>query len=98
MKWNNKGDEFYSCDKEGQIARWSVPKSLFVDFYFGVNMNNDIHNNELFQPKSKGESKDAYKERQVNAEAYEQKLFDTYYQKYLELLKTQAITEKAFCF
>ncbi|TAJ12102.1 WD40 repeat domain-containing protein [Marinilabiliaceae bacterium JC017] len=93
VKWNNKGDEFYSCDKEGQIARWSVPKSLFVDFYFGADMNNDIHNNELFQPKSKGESRDAYKERQVKAEAYEQKLFDTYYQKYLELLKTQTIAE-----
>ena len=93
VKWNSNGDEFYSCDKVGQIARWSVPKKVFVDFYFGADMNSEVHSNKLFQPKRKGESKADYKKRQGRAEAYHQELIDNYYQKYLELLKTQTFAE-----
>jgi len=93
VKWTSSGDEFYSCDKEGQIARWSVPKKVFVDFYFGTDINSEVHSNKLFQPRRKGESKGDFKARQAKADTYHQKLIDTYYQKYLELLKTQTIAK-----
>lgn len=93
VKWTRTGDEFYACDKAGQITRWSVPKKVFVDFYFGADINSEVHSNKLFQPKRKGESKADFKARQGRADAFHQELIDTYYQKYLELLKTQTLAK-----
>ncbi len=89
VKWTSTGDEFYACDKVGQITRWAVPKKVFVDFYFGADINRDVKANPLFQPRRKGESKADYKEREAQAEACHQELIASYYQKYLEMLKTQ---------
>lgn len=87
VRWNSAGDEFYSCDKEGQIVRWSVPKKIFVEYYFEAEMNKEVYDSQLFQPKRKGESRDEFKARQDKAEAFKQELIDKYYQKYLEVLK-----------
>ncbi len=94
VQWNNNGTGFYSCDNQGNIIEWVVPKNIFVDYYFGKEMNDEIINNKLFQPRRKGESKDAYKTREGRASKFRMSLIDKYYQEYLSLEKTQVISNK----
>ncbi len=91
VQWNSKGDGFYSCDNEGNIYQWNVPKKVFVDFYFGKEMNDEINRNRLFSPRRKGESKDDYKTREERAEKFKNTLIDKYYKQYTELDKTQKV-------
>jgi WD40 repeat protein len=93
VKWNHKGDGFYSSDKDGTIIEWSVPTKVFVDFYFQKEMNDEIQNSSLFNAKRKGESRDDYKQRQMRAERFKQKLYETYSEKYKELIEKQIIGE-----
>jgi len=89
--WNNKGDGFYSCDKEGKINEWSVPHKVYVDFYFGKEIDQRMVESKLLLPRKKGENKDRYKARLLRAEKLRNKLQEEYYTKYIELLKTQEI-------
>ncbi len=91
VQWNSKGDGFYSCDNQGNICQWVVPKNVFVDYYFSKEMNDEIANNKIFQPRKKGESKDDYKSREEKAEKLKKALIDKYYEKYMQSEKTQII-------
>jgi len=82
VKWNSKGDGFFSVDEQGKVAEWIVPKKVYVDFYYGVEMDKEMQENRLFRPKEKGESKDDYKNRQEKAEQFKFKLIDKYYELY----------------
>ncbi len=91
VQWNTKGDGFFSCDNEGNIVEWSVPKKVFADFYFSKEMDAEINGNKLFTARRKGESKSDYKTRQDRAEKFKHTLIDKYYKKYCEMDKTQII-------
>ena len=80
VKWNASGTGFYSCDKDGNIVEWEVPKKVFVDFYFAKEIQKEMTDSKLFLPKQKGESKDDYKIREQKAEKFKQGLIDKYYQ------------------
>jgi len=94
VKWNNNGTEFLSCDKDGDILSWRVDPKVFVDFYFKSELNEEIRNNPLFQPKKKNESRNDFKNRQADAETHMNKLIKNYYQKYLLQLENQSSTDK----
>ncbi len=83
--WKNEGNAFYSCDKEGQIVEWVVPKRIFVEYYYSKELNGEIQESRLFSPRRKNESKDDFKKRQIRAEEYKQKLIDKYYLEYQQL-------------
>ncbi len=87
--WNHDGSEFFSCDKEGVVAEWTVDKKLFVDFYYNDEIQHEYETNKLFSPRRKGESKDDYKVREEKAELEKQQLIETYYAKYLETLNNK---------
>jgi len=91
VQWNNTGDGFYSCDNQGNIIEWSVPKKVFVDYYFSKEMDQEIADNKTFEPRRKGESKEDFKTREEKAEKIRQSLIDKYYIKYTELKNTQVI-------
>ncbi len=93
VKWNHKGDGFYSSDKEGIVIEWTVPAKLFVDFYFNTEITDEIQNSSLFNAKRKGESREDYKQREMRAERFKQKLYETYLEKYKELIEKQVIGE-----
>ncbi|TLX74634.1 WD40 repeat domain-containing protein [Labilibacter sediminis] len=88
LTWSNKGDGFYSCDKEGELVRWTVTKELVVNYYFSEDINNELKDNRLFAPKRKQESKDDYKTRQKKAMDFKQELIDRYYKQVLEMIVT----------
>lgn len=82
--WNNTGDGFYSCDKVGELVEWSVPKAIFVNFYFSKEINEKLNASKLFAPKSKDESRNTYKERQEKADNFKQEIIDKYYLQVLD--------------
>ncbi len=89
--WNSQGDGFYTCDKDGVIVEWAVPAKVFVNFYFGKEIEAQMVEKNLLLPRKKGETKDRYKARLSRADRLRIKLEDAYYPKYIELLKSQAI-------
>ncbi len=94
VQWNSKGDGLYSCDSQGNIYEWIVPKKVFVDYYFSKEMNDEIAINKIFQPRRKGESKDDFKTREEKADKFKKTLIDKYYNQYTQLDKTQVIQSK----
>ena len=92
--WNKEGNGFYSCDKEGNVVCWSVPQKVFVDFYFGKEIDAELTESKLLLPRKKGESKDTYKLRLARGEKLKIELQEKYYQKYLDLQDKLVIGEQ----
>ncbi len=77
--WNKEGNGFYSCEKNGDLVNWKIPKQLYVEHFYGKEFEEEISNNKMFSPKRKNESRDDYKRREVRAEKAKKEIIDKYY-------------------
>jgi len=86
----NPGAGLFSVGSgDGKVRVFEVSKNLFVDFYFGSEVEKELSAMPEFAPRGKEESKQDYKNRQAKAEEAKQQVYDRYYLKYLEILKQQ---------
>jgi WD40 repeat protein len=76
-----------SDDKTARI--WTLEKRMYVDAYFGADIEKEVAASPLFREKSPGEAKQEYNERQDKANAFLDGLYDEYYKKYLQQLSLQ---------
>mgnify|MGYP000014694816 CR=1 FL=1 len=74
---------------DGKVRVFEVSKNLFVDYYFGSEVEKELSAMPEFAPRGKEESKQDYKNRQAKAEEAKKQVYDRYYLKYLEILKQQ---------
>ncbi len=74
---------------DGKLRVFEVSKNLFVDFYFGTEVDKELSSMPEFAPRGKDESKQDYKNRQAKAETVKQEIYNRYYSKYLEILRQQ---------
>ncbi|MFO7659106.1 MAG: WD40 repeat domain-containing protein [Bacteroidales bacterium] len=93
VKFNNDGNYLASGSSDKLVMVWKLNKSIFCNFYFQDEIDDEISQSDLYGPKRKDENKQQYEERQQQANKTLEELYDRYYQEYLKIRHGQKITE-----
>ncbi len=94
VAWLKNGSGFYSCDKEGDVVEWDVPERIYVEHYFGDEIQKKLEEYTLFGPRKKGESKDDFNSRQEKVEKRRLAILEEYTEKYYQLLSSQKLDKQ----
>lgn len=88
------GKSFVSGSYDQTAKLWRFSPEVFVDYYFRKDIESEMKGNSLFDDKSKGESRQDYSARMEEAKILKDKLYQKYYQLYLERLKNNSLNNK----
>jgi WD40 repeat protein len=73
---------FASASGDKTVMLWEVSPEIIVNAYFKDEVQAELDQSGLFQPKAKTENKTTYLERQQKAEAFKKEVINKYYVKY----------------
>jgi len=65
-----------------------------VNYYYKEELMEKISTNELLAPKSKSETREAYRKRLDKAEEFKKEIHSVFYQEYKENLRNNKLIEK----
>ncbi|MCK4344253.1 MAG: hypothetical protein KAX05_03125, partial [Bacteroidales bacterium] len=88
------GKTFASCSNDQTIRLWIIEPEIFVNYYYKNELDKEISTNELFAPKSKSESREAYRKRLDKAEEFKKEIHSRFYQEYKENLRKNKLIKK----
>jgi len=71
-----------SVSQDGTIKLWEISPNIYVDYYYGHLINQEIQNSSLYKPRRKNESRSDYKKRKERVVRFEEKLYKKYYEQY----------------
>lgn len=80
----NNGYYVATAGDDGNIFLWHGAKSIVVDLNYQAEYNAEKSSRAIFEKKRKGESKDDYAKRMLEAIKVDQELVESYFRKYLE--------------
>jgi WD40 repeat protein len=86
--------KFFASASDDKTARiWKLDKRYYIELNYHSDIENAIAGSPLFNPKSPGESKQDYKDRQEKAQNYLDEIYKTCYEKYLQQLALQKLED-----
>ncbi len=88
------GKTIASCSNDQTIRLWTIEPEIFVNYYYKNELDKEISMNELFAPKSKSESREAYMKRLDKAEEFKKEIYSEFYKKYKENLRNNKLIKK----
>ena len=88
------GKTFASCSNDQTIRLWIIEPEIFVNYYYKNELDKEISTNEFFAPKSKSESREAYRKRLDKAEEFKKEIHSVFYQEYKENLRKNKLIKK----
>lgn len=88
------GKRIASCSNDQTIRLWTIKPEIFVNYYYKNELDREISTNELFAPKSKSGSREAYRKRLDKAEEFEKEIHSRFYKEYREKLRNNKLIEK----
>jgi WD40 repeat protein len=75
---------FASGSHDGSIMLWEISPELIVRYYYANELEKEIAESELSQPRGNSESRNDFRARQEKLESFKKELITTYYNRYLE--------------
>jgi WD40 repeat protein len=75
---------FASGSHDGSIMLWEITPELIVRYYYEEELDKEISESELSQPRGSNESRNDFRARQERLENFRKDLITTYYNRYLE--------------
>jgi WD40 repeat protein len=78
------GSGIVTCSNDGTVMIHEMSARFTAEHYYYNEIEKEMSASGLFEPRRKGESRDAYHARQEKAEAFRQGLFIKYHQKHLQ--------------
>ncbi|MBN2612140.1 MAG: WD40 repeat domain-containing protein [Bacteroidales bacterium] len=93
VKFSPDGGFLVSGSSDKSVMIWKLNKSIYCNFYFQDEIDDEISQSDLFGPKRKDENKQQYEERQQQAGQTLEDLYDRYYQEYLKIKHRQIIAD-----
>jgi len=88
---NRNGDLLASAGADNKVMLWSLSKKIFVEYAFYEEFHAEKKKNNIFDPKRKGEGKDEYEKRMIEAGELEDQILDKYYRQYITDLRNLKI-------
>lgn len=74
-----------SGSSDRSVMIWKLNKSIFTNYYFRHEIDDETGRSDLFGPKRKNENKQQFTEREEKARQALEEMHDRYYQKYLKI-------------
>lgn len=84
--YHPSGDQFLSAADGGEFWLWEVSERIFVDKYLKDSVDTKIAQERIFRPKRDDEKRSEYRERQEKQEVRKEQIYNTLYQKYLDMM------------
>jgi WD40 repeat protein len=81
------GSGIVTCSNDGSVMIYEMSARFIAEYYYYDEMEKEMDDSGLFEPRRKAESREAYHARQQEAAAFRQGLFVKYYQKHLRDLE-----------
>jgi len=81
------GNHFISACMDGKLKIHKIDPEIFVLYHYREPYEKEMKNNPLFLPRQKGEKRQAFTQRQEEAELARKQLIQKYYRRYLEEYK-----------
>jgi len=78
------GSGIVTCSNDGTVMIFAMSARFTAEHYYYNEIEKEMEDSDLFESRRKGESRDAYRVRQEEAEAFRQGLFIKYHQKHLQ--------------
>ena len=78
------GSGIVTCSNDGTVMIHEMSARFMAEHYYYSEIEKEMDASGLFEPRRKGESRDAYNARQKEAEAFRQGLYLKYHQKHLQ--------------
>ena len=81
------GSGIVTCSNDGTVMIYEMSARFIAEHYYYNELEKEMEGSGLFEPRRKGESRDAYHARQDEAEKFRQGLFMKYHKKHLRDIK-----------
>lgn len=78
------GSGIVTCSNDGTVMIFEMSARFVAEHYYYNEMEEEMEASGLFEPRKKGENRDAYKTRQSAAETFRHSLYAKYSRKHLE--------------
>jgi WD40 repeat protein len=86
IRFSPDDKSFASASDDQTVRLWPLQKKCYVDFYYLNEIENAISASSLFEPRRENETRQVYSEREKEADAFVNRLYEEYYEKYVEKL------------
>ena len=83
VSFSHDGNYFASASNDNTVIIWKFPVSKISEYFFPEELEKEWSNDEIFQPKRKGESRTEYNERSEKSSEKKREIYLEYYQKVL---------------
>jgi len=77
------GSGIVTCSNDGTVMIYEMSARFIAEYYYYDEMEKEMSASGLFEPRRKGESREAYHDRLEEAESFRQGLFLKYHRKHL---------------
>ena len=81
------GSQIITCSNDGTVMIYEMSPRFTAEFYYFDEIEKEKESSGFFEPRRKGEGRDAYKARLEKAAGFRQDLFEKYYQMHLRDLE-----------
>jgi WD40 repeat protein len=85
VRFNPDGRYLVSGSSDKTVMIWRLDKSIFTNYYFQDEMEDETGLSDLFGPRRKSENKQQFDEREEKARQALEEMHDRYYQRYLKI-------------
>ena len=75
------------CSNDGTAMVYEIAPRFFAEYYYFFELQQDMRESRLFEERRKGEKREAYQLRQIEAEKLRQELHEKYYRMHMESLE-----------
>lgn len=94
LEWSGDFNILYSGSADKRIITWNLGPRFFVDYYYRDDLLKEKELSGLFASKKQEESTAEYRKRMEQAEILENKLYETYFVRYKEMISEKKIIEE----
>ncbi len=94
VKFLPDGKSFITGSYDKTAKLWQISPRIFVDYYFKDELEVEMESNPLFAEKSRSESRQEYTARLEEAKKAKERMYEKYYQRYLEQLKNNTLRDE----